>query len=732
MRPVPGNHEYHSPDARPYFDYFGAAAGNRSEGWYSFDQAGWHVIALNSNLPLTTGSAQMSWLQADLAAHPAPCTVAMMHHPRFSSGSYAPGTASVATAWNTLYDAGVDLVLAGHEHLYERFAPMDRDGVAVANGMRQFTIGTGGTPLREPPPGTPRWPASERLAATSRGVVGFTLRPDGYDWRFHTATGPTLDDTGSDTCTVGPRVTTTTTTTGGTSSTTTTVPAPLTTIAADTFGRSVASGWGTADTGGAWQVSPASAFTVDGSRGIMSLAAGQFRNATLPVSAVDLDVRATVSVDKSPTGSGQYVYVVLRRTASGTEYVARLRRTGATTGSISLSRRTATGSETVLTSERVVSGWANGTALNVRATIRGTSPTNLGAHAWLEGAAEPSTWTVTATDASAAAQAAGAPGVAGYLSGSATNAPVTVYVDDLVATTGAPTSTTTTTTTTTTPTTTTTTTPTTTTTTTTTTPTTTTTTTTTTPTTTTPTTTPTTTTPTTTTTTTTPTTTTTTTTASTTTTSSVPPSALARDTFGRTVSGGWGTPDVGPPWQASPPAAYAVGAGRGTVTLAAGQFRTVTTALGVLATDVGVTLSVDKAPTGSGQYLYVVLRRTSAGTDYAVRIRRTSATAATIALVRRTATGSETLLSSERAVSGWNNGIPLRVRGIVQGTSPTALAARAWLATATEPTAWTVTASDATPAWQAAGGAGIGAYLSGSATNAPVTLSVDDFGAVTP
>ena len=147
-RPVAGNHEYVTESGRPYYDYFGDAAGPRSKGWYSYDQAGWHIIVLNSNVDMSPNSEQLTWLRSDLAAHPTVCAAAMWHHPRFSSGEYAPGVASVADAWNALYDGGVDVVLNGHEHYYERFAPMNRIGTADPTGMRAFTVGTGGAPLR--------------------------------------------------------------------------------------------------------------------------------------------------------------------------------------------------------------------------------------------------------------------------------------------------------------------------------------------------------------------------------------------------------------------------------------------------------------------------------------------------------------------------------------------------------------------------------------------------------
>jgi hypothetical protein len=134
--PVPGNHDYHVPDAAGYFEYFGALAGEPGKGWYSFDLGAWHVIALNSSggcspVPCRVGSEQYPWLEADLAAHPNRCTLAYWHHPRWSMGRYGPGSESVAPLWKALYDAGADLVFSGHDHSYQRFMPLDEAGPRI-------------------------------------------------------------------------------------------------------------------------------------------------------------------------------------------------------------------------------------------------------------------------------------------------------------------------------------------------------------------------------------------------------------------------------------------------------------------------------------------------------------------------------------------------------------------------------------------------------------------------
>lgn len=196
-RPVPGNHEYGSAGAAPYFDYFGSAAGPRGLGYYSYDVGSWHLVALNSNcaeVPCAAGSAQERWLRADLAASSADCTLAYFHHPRFASGK-APRD-SVRPLWQALQDDGADVLLVGHEHNYERFARQDVDGRATAEGMRQFVVGTGGKSLYVPPSVAAN---SEIRSSSAYGVLLLTLRDGGYDWRFAGTRGESVD-AGSEPC----------------------------------------------------------------------------------------------------------------------------------------------------------------------------------------------------------------------------------------------------------------------------------------------------------------------------------------------------------------------------------------------------------------------------------------------------------------------------------------------------------------------------------------------------
>jgi hypothetical protein len=200
--PAPGNHDYETAGAGGYFGFFGPRAGQPGKGWYSFDLGRWHLIALNSNCEVVggcqPGSEQERWLRADLAAHPARCTLAFWHHPRFSSGTTHGSDPAVGGLWTALYEAGADVVLVGHEHNYERFAPLDPLGrVDPARGVREFVVGTGGRshyPFGSPLPG------SEARNSDSFGLLELRLRPTGYTWRFVPVQGSSFQDSGTGRC----------------------------------------------------------------------------------------------------------------------------------------------------------------------------------------------------------------------------------------------------------------------------------------------------------------------------------------------------------------------------------------------------------------------------------------------------------------------------------------------------------------------------------------------------
>jgi hypothetical protein len=202
-RPTPGNHEYGTANAAGYFGYFGSAAGDPAKGYYSYDLGAWHIIVLNSNSSCTTiscaaGSAQEQWLRADLGANSKACTLAYWHHPRFNSGASHGNNIAVAPFWDALYQYGAEIILNGHEHVYERFGPQTPNATPDATtGIRQFTVGTGGAGLYSF--SSTIQPNSEVRNNTSMGVLKLTLRSGGYDWQFIPATG-TFTDSGSGTC----------------------------------------------------------------------------------------------------------------------------------------------------------------------------------------------------------------------------------------------------------------------------------------------------------------------------------------------------------------------------------------------------------------------------------------------------------------------------------------------------------------------------------------------------
>jgi hypothetical protein len=184
--PAPGNHEYHVSGAPGYFAYFTGL-----QQYYSFDIGAWHLISVNSELSLSNGSTEEQWLKADLAAHPNTCTLAYWHEPRWSSGSQHGSDSRSATLWTDLYNAGADVVLNGHEHVYERFAPQNPSGQSdPTRGITEFVAGTGGSMLY--PFGTPL-PNSVFRYNSGFGVLKLTLHPTSFDFAFVGETGSVID-----------------------------------------------------------------------------------------------------------------------------------------------------------------------------------------------------------------------------------------------------------------------------------------------------------------------------------------------------------------------------------------------------------------------------------------------------------------------------------------------------------------------------------------------------------
>jgi len=199
--PTIGNHEYGVFKAGGYYGEFGPAAGEAPLGWYSYDLGSWHVVVLNSNCEVVgcaIGGTQEKWLREDLATHPAACTLAMWHHPRFSSGTTHGSSATVGPLYTALFDAGVEVLLTGHEHNYERFAPLDPTGKPdPVRGVRELVVGTGG---RSHYPFGPPIPGSEVRNDDTYGIVALTLRPTTYQWQFVPEGSKSFTDSGSGTC----------------------------------------------------------------------------------------------------------------------------------------------------------------------------------------------------------------------------------------------------------------------------------------------------------------------------------------------------------------------------------------------------------------------------------------------------------------------------------------------------------------------------------------------------
>lgn len=202
-RPAVGDHDYGTAGAAPYFEYFGAAAGDPKQGYYSYDLGAWHIVVPNSQCEQVGGceadSPQGRWLRADLAAHPARCTLAYFHNPRFSSISSSTQPANrTLPLWQALYNAGAEVIMNGDHHAYERFAPQDPNGrLDQERGIREFIVGTGGA---HPHLVEQVRANSEARIVETFGVLKLTLHPTSYDWQFIPVQGQSSTDSGSAVC----------------------------------------------------------------------------------------------------------------------------------------------------------------------------------------------------------------------------------------------------------------------------------------------------------------------------------------------------------------------------------------------------------------------------------------------------------------------------------------------------------------------------------------------------
>jgi PKD repeat protein/aryl-phospho-beta-D-glucosidase BglC (GH1 family) len=512
--------------------------------------------------------------------------------------------------------------------------------------------------------------------------------------------------------------------------------------ASDTFSRTVTSGWGTADLGGAWSLSGATAgFSVSGGAGRVSVTPGSTSTASLgAVQQTSSETTTTLSFDRAQTGGGTYITLVGRRVTANSAYQLKLRVQAAGTVTAQLVRAV-NGAETILQNLSTVPGltWTQGEKLRVRLRVSGTAPSALSARMWEDGTPEPTAWQVTASDSTTALQANGGVGVSTYLSASATQSPMVVSVDDLAVgpPPGAP-----------------------------------------------------------------PPgnvdpvasftrscagltcsfngsqstdpdgsitaygwtfgdgqtatgpvvshtyagagtypvalTVTDNQGASDSATDSVtvtapPASVHAADTFSRTISAGWGTADVGGAWSSTSPASLSVGGGVGSMTMATPGTGPSAFLAGVASTNTDLTITVrtDKPATGGGIYLSLSGRQVPGAGDYRAKLRLLSNGQVSVQLVRLASNGTETALGAATTVAGltYDPVVGVRVRVQATGTSPTTLRARVWSGAAAEPTTWQAATTDSTTALQAAGAIGLASYLSGTATNAPVVARLDDLSA---
>ena len=198
--PAAGNHEWHTRNAAGYLEYFGAAAKLEGATWYARDAGAWRVIVLDSECDdvggCDVGTPQHTWLATELSTNPRSCTVAIWHAPRYTSGSHGDED-DVQPFWDLLSAAGAELILNGHDHDYERFAPLNAGGAPDENGIRQIVVGTGGAPLRDFVRDSPH---SEARSDDTLGVLRLELSDGAYEWTFVPVAGQTFTDTGAGTC----------------------------------------------------------------------------------------------------------------------------------------------------------------------------------------------------------------------------------------------------------------------------------------------------------------------------------------------------------------------------------------------------------------------------------------------------------------------------------------------------------------------------------------------------
>jgi hypothetical protein len=194
--PTAGNHDYETSGADPYFSYFGEMAGTAGQGYYVYFVGPWRIIALNSEVGVRAGSFQYLWLRNELMRNAVPCTAAIWHRPLFTSGPNRDNP-DMRDIFRLLHDFRAEIVINGHDHMYERFAPQDADGgLDPVRGIRQFTVGTGGVPLYD----APGRHANSEIVLKSWGVLRLALHDEGFTWDFIPVAGVSARDSGSGVC----------------------------------------------------------------------------------------------------------------------------------------------------------------------------------------------------------------------------------------------------------------------------------------------------------------------------------------------------------------------------------------------------------------------------------------------------------------------------------------------------------------------------------------------------
>jgi len=202
--PVIGHHGYDSLNGLAYFNYFGPAAGHPSKGYYSLDLGAWHIVVLNSECSYVpggcgVGSPQETWLVNDLASHTQACTLALFHETLYTSSSQVTPNTAVRPLWQDLYNYNAELIVNGHAHNYERFAPQDANGnLDTARGIVEIVAGTGGDS---------HYAFNSTIASNSLvrnsdtyGVLELTLHQSSFDWKFIPVAGKTFTDSGTQAC----------------------------------------------------------------------------------------------------------------------------------------------------------------------------------------------------------------------------------------------------------------------------------------------------------------------------------------------------------------------------------------------------------------------------------------------------------------------------------------------------------------------------------------------------